>query len=130
MENGERVKLRQSVVFNISYLAARLGLPSDIMCNNQTYQLMLDRMTKAGIKTNTIIEDVGQLVREEAETIRVHREKRSAEEHLDRMSWDTYQRSVGRITSFICKTSWSYSVIHRHKNHTYVHVIVASLLKL
>ena len=76
-------------MFNISYLAARLGLPSDIMCNNQTYQLMLDRMTKAGIKTNTIIEDVGQLIREETERTRV---KRDTEGERNRMNWDSYQR--------------------------------------
>ena len=79
-------------------MAARLGLPTDIMCNNHTFQLMLDRVSGAGIQSHTIIDNVGKLVREEAETSRAHREKRRSDRESG-MNWDTYQRSVG---------SWSY----------------------
>ena len=96
MESCEQVKLRQSVYCrDIRYLAARLGLPTDFMCNNQTYNLMMARLNRAGIPTNTIIDNVGQLVREEAETSRIHREKRNTYEQSNMMSWDTYQRWVG-----------------------------------
>ena len=64
------------------------------MCNNETFNLMMDRVTEAGIQTETIIDNVGRLVREEAETSRLHREKRDTEEKSNRMNWDTYQRSV------------------------------------
>ena len=62
------------------------------MCNNATFQVMLDRVSRAGIKTDTIIDNVGKLVREEADTLRRHREKRNTEERANRMNWDTYQR--------------------------------------
>ena len=63
------------------------------MCNNATFQGMLDRVTEAGIQADTIIDNVGHLVREEAETSRRHREKRNTEEERSsRMNWDTYQR--------------------------------------
>ena len=62
------------------------------MCNNDTFQVMKDRMTGAGIQTHTIIDNVGQLVREEAETGRIHREKRNTDEKPNQMNWDTYQR--------------------------------------
>ena len=62
------------------------------MCNNETFQLMLDRVNGAGIQTDTIIGNVGHLVREEAETLSRHREKINTEERANRMNWDTYQR--------------------------------------
>ena len=65
------------------------------MCNNNTFHLMMDRVNGAGIKTDTIIDNVGRLVREEAETSRLHREKRNTDEKSTKMNWDTYQRSVG-----------------------------------
>ena len=71
---------------------ARLGLPTDIMCHNDTATLVLDRLVGAGIQSHTIIDNVGHLVRQEAETIRQHREKRNTEERSVRMNWDTYQR--------------------------------------
>ena len=64
------------------------------MCNNHTAQLMLDRVSGAGIQSHTIIDNVGKLVREEAETSRAHREKRRSDRESG-MNWDTYQRSVG-----------------------------------
>ena len=72
--------------------AARLGLPTDFMCNNDTFQVVLDRVIGAGIQSHTIIDNVGQLVREEAETLRRHREKRNTGEISNRMNWDSYQR--------------------------------------
>ena len=63
------------------------------MCNNETFQVMVDRVNGAGIQTDTIIGNVGHLVREEAETLSRHREKRNTEEERSsRMNWDTYQR--------------------------------------
>ena len=70
--------------------AARLGLPTDFMCNNDTFQVVLDRVGGAGIQSHTIIDNVGQLVRQEAETIRRYRERRNTEERS--MNWDIYQR--------------------------------------
>ena len=101
MENGEGVKLRQSFVFTISCLTPSLGLPTDIMCNNQTYQLMMDRLNKArtGIKTHIIIDNVGKLVRAEAENIERNREKKKKDGQSFSMSWDTYHRSVGFLIS-------------------------------
>lgn len=62
------------------------------MCSNATASLMLDRLAGAGIQSHTIIDNVGHLVREEAETNRRHREKRNTEGNSVRMNWDTYQR--------------------------------------
>ena len=55
------------------------------MCSNNSYQQVVDRVAGAGIQVTTIIEDVGQLIREETERSRVKRE-------TSRMSWDSYQR--------------------------------------
>ena len=51
---------------------------------------MLERVRGAGIQSHTIIDNVGQLVRQEAETIRRYRERRNTEERS--MNWDIYQR--------------------------------------
>ena len=92
MENGEGVKLRQSFVFTISCLTPSLGLPTDIMCNNQTYQLMMDRLNKAGISTHIIIDNVAKLVREEAENMKEQEAENKKDGHSISMSWDTYHR--------------------------------------
>ena len=46
-------------------------------------------MAGAGIQVHTIIEDVGQLIREETERTRV---KRDTEGERNRMNWESYQR--------------------------------------
>ena len=92
MENGEGVKLRQSFVFTISCLTPSLGLPTDIMCNNQTYQLMMDRLNKAGISTHIIIDNVAKLVREEAENMKEQEAENKKDGQSISMSWDTYHR--------------------------------------
>ena len=81
--------------------AARLGLPTDIMCNNETFQAVLDRVGGAGIQSHIIIDNVGQLVREEAESLRQHREKRNTGEISNRMNWDSYQRLVLALGTYL-----------------------------
>ena len=59
------------------------------MCSNTSHQEVLDRVAGAGIQVHTIIEDVGQLIREETERTRV---KRDTEGERNRMNWESYQR--------------------------------------
>ena len=59
-------------------------------CGPVCFQVMLQRVRGAGIQSHTIIDNVGQLVRQEAETIRRYRERRNTEERS--MNWDIYQR--------------------------------------
>ena len=59
------------------------------MCSNSTYQRLMDRVSAAGIEVRTIIDNVGQLVREETENIRA---KRETDERSISMNWDSYQR--------------------------------------
>ena len=56
------------------------------MCSNESYSGIKDRVGAAGIQVDTVIENVGELIREgEEETRRVKRQVPS-------MNWDTYQR--------------------------------------
>ena len=84
--------MRQSFVFTISCLTPSLGLPTDFMCNKQTYQLMMDRLNKAGISTHIIIDNVAKLVREEAENMKEQEAENKKDGHSISMSWDTYHR--------------------------------------
>ena len=60
------------------------------MCSNESYSGIKDRVGDAGIQVDTVIENVGELIREgEEETRRV---KRRVKRRVARMNWDTYQR--------------------------------------
>ena len=64
----------------------RIGFPTFVMCSNKTYPGAKGRVEDAGIEVNTVIENVGDLIKEgEEETRRVKRQVSS-------MSWDSYQR--------------------------------------
>jgi len=66
--------------------AHKLGLPSDYMCHNSVAEDVLDRVKKAGLGVETMIENLGSLVREGAE------EHRRIKRQTDSMNWDNYQR--------------------------------------
>ena len=56
------------------------------MCSNKTYSGVKSRVKDAGIEVDTVIENVGDLIKEgEDETRRVKRQVSS-------MNWDSYQR--------------------------------------
>ena len=56
------------------------------MCSNKSYSDVKGRVEDAGIEVDTVIENVGDLIREgEEETRRVKRQVTS-------MDWDSYQR--------------------------------------
>ena len=56
------------------------------MCSNKSYSDIKGRVEDAGIEVDTVIENVGDLIREgEEETRRVKRQVAS-------MDWDSYQR--------------------------------------
>ena len=59
------------------------------MCSNKTYSGVKSRVKDAGIEVDTVIENVGDLIKEgEEETRRVKRQVSS-------MNWDSYQRCDG-----------------------------------
>ena len=64
----------------------RPGLPSDFMCEDSVAESVLSRVTKAGLKVDTMIENVGRLIKEGAE------EHRRLKRQADEMNWDNYQR--------------------------------------
>lgn len=56
------------------------------MCSNKSYSEVKARVEDAGIEVDTVIENVGELIREgEEETRRVKRQVAS-------MDWESYQR--------------------------------------
>ena len=56
------------------------------MCSNKSYSDVKGRVEDAGIEVDTVIENVGELIREgEEETRRVKRQVAS-------MDWESYQR--------------------------------------
>ena len=56
------------------------------MCSNKSYSDVKGRVEDAGIEVDTVIENVGDLIREgEEQTRRVKRQVAS-------MNWDSYQR--------------------------------------
>ena len=64
----------------------RIGFPTFVMCSNKSYSGIKDRVEDAGIEVDTVIENVGDLIRNgEEETRRLKRQVAS-------MNWDTYQR--------------------------------------
>ena len=64
----------------------RIGFPTFVMCSNKTYSGVKGRVEDAGIEVDTVIENVGDLIKEgEEETRRVKRQVSS-------MNWDSYQR--------------------------------------
>ena len=64
----------------------RIGFPTFVMCSNKTYSEVKSRVEDAGIEVDTVIENVGDLIKEgEDETRRVKRQVSS-------MNWDSYQR--------------------------------------
>ena len=64
----------------------RIGFPTFVLCSNKTYSGVKSRVKDAGIKVDTVIENVGDLIKEgEEETRRVKRQVSS-------MNWDSYQR--------------------------------------
>jgi len=66
--------------------AHKPGLPSDFMCEDSVAQPVLDRVARAGLTVDTVIENLGTLIRESREEHT--RIKRQAEG----MHWDNYQR--------------------------------------
>ena len=67
----------------------RIGFPTFVMCSNKTYSGVESRVKDAGIEVDTVIENVGDLIKEgEEETRRVKRQVSS-------MNWDSYQRCDG-----------------------------------
>ena len=64
----------------------RIGFPTFVMCSNKSYSGLKERVEDAGIEVDTVIENVGDLIRNgEEETRRVKRQVAS-------MNWDSYQR--------------------------------------
>ena len=57
------------------------------MCSNESYSGIKDRVGAAGIQVDTVIENVGALIREGEEETR-----RRVKRRVARMNWDTYQR--------------------------------------
>ena len=74
------------IEFWSSSIIYRLGLPSDFMCHNSAAEEVLSRVKKAGMKVETMIENVGSLIREGAE------EHRRMKRQTDNINWDNYQR--------------------------------------
>ena len=64
----------------------RIGFPTFMMCSNTTSNTMVDRVEAAGIEVDTIIENVGSLLNQEA--VARNRVKRQTAT----MNWDDYQR--------------------------------------
>ena len=56
------------------------------MCHNSAAEEVLSRVKKAGLNVDTMIENVGSLIREGAE------EHRRMKRQTDNMNWDNYQR--------------------------------------
>ena len=56
------------------------------MCSNESYSGIKDRVGDAGIQVDTVIENVGELIREGEE------ESRRVKRRVARMNWDKYQR--------------------------------------
>ena len=56
------------------------------MCHNSAAEDVLSRVKKAGLHVDTMIENVGSLIREGAE------EHRRIKRQTDNMNWDNYQR--------------------------------------
>ena len=67
-----------------------------MMCSNATYDLVKERIEKAGMEVETLIGNVGALIKETNESNR--RAKREADDRrVDvpppvTMNWDSYQR--------------------------------------
>ena len=64
----------------------RIGFPTFMMCSNTTYNKMVDRVEAAGIEVDTIIENVGSLLNQEAV------ERKRIKRQTATMNWDDYQR--------------------------------------
>ena len=88
MESGQQVTTFTKAMTSVQS-GPRLGLPTDIMGSNSSSQSLMDRVNKAGIEVSSIIDNVGQLVREQTENTRV---KRETDEMQNRMNWANYQR--------------------------------------
>ena len=56
------------------------------MCEDSVAESVLSRVAKAGLKVDTMIENVGRLIKEGAE------EHRRLKRQADEMNWDNYQR--------------------------------------
>ena len=66
------------------------------MCSNSTYQRLMDRVSAAGIEVRTIIDNVGQLVREETENIRAKRETDERSNRLTGLDLCSLSRPISR----------------------------------
>ena len=64
----------------------RPGLPSDFMCHNDVAEDVINRVEEAGLKVETMIENVGSLIKEGKE------EHRRVKRQTDNMNWENYQR--------------------------------------
>jgi len=71
---------------NVWKAPQKIGFPTFVMCSNKSYSGLKERVEDAGIEVDTVIENVGDLIRNgEEETRRVKRQVAS-------MNWDSYQR--------------------------------------
>jgi len=66
--------------------AHKPGLPSDFMCHTSAAEDVLSRVKEAGLGIETMIDNVGSLIREGAE------EHRRIKRQTENMNWDNYQR--------------------------------------
>jgi len=82
----ERELQRNGEECNVWKAPQKIGFPTFMMCSNTTSNTMVDRVEAAGIKVDTIIENVGSLLNQEA--VARNRVKRQTAT----MNWDDYQR--------------------------------------
>ena len=67
----------------------RIGFPTFMMCSNTSYNKMVDRVEAAGMEVDTIIENVGSLLNQEAAAAG---ERNRIKRQTPTMNWDDYQR--------------------------------------
>jgi len=82
----EREVEREGALCEVVKSPHKLGLPSDFMCHNSVAEQVLTRMRRAGVSVDTMIENVGDLIKEREEEHM--RNKRQTED----MDWENYQR--------------------------------------
>jgi len=77
----------------------KLGYPNDMMCSNATFDLVKERIERAGMEVETLIGNVGALIKETNENNRrASRARREADDRRvdkpvpETMNWDSYQR--------------------------------------
>ena len=75
------------------------------MCHNSAAEDVLSRVKKAGMKVETMIENVGSLIREGAE------EHRRMKRQTDNINWDNYQRWARSCEGSLIRNCFRYDTI-------------------